>query len=387
MSAPVVPDQTWYAATATCPPKTGHLCGDACADVAIVGGGFTGLGAALELCAHGIQPLLIEAGELGDGASGRNGGQAHIGQRRDQIWLERVMGQADARKLWDLALDARADLDRLIGTHGIDCALTPGVFETDHKRRYLAETQHYVQHLNEVYDYPHVRFVGAEECRTLVASPGYYGGRLDTYAAHLHPLNLARGMAKAALVGGAGLRTHSPATALARTAQGWRISTPHGEITADKVILAGDGMLQRLYKPLDARVMPINNFIAVTAPLGEERARALIANNYAVSDSRFVVYYFRMTPDHRLLFGGGENYSYTFPKNIAAFVRPHIARIFPPLRDVAIDYAWGGTLGITANRMPLVRELEPGLYTAAGYSGLGVILAPYFGKILAQAIA
>ena len=377
---------SYYHVTAGQRPQTGALDGGARVDVAIIGGGFTGLGAARELAGRGITTALIEAGSLGGGASGLNGGQAHIGQRRDQLWLERVMGREDARKLWDLALDARADLGALVAANP-DCAFTPGVFEADHKHRFVAETQEYVRHLNEHYDYPHVRFVGLEETRATIASQDYHGGRLDSLAGHLHPLNLALALGRSAQARGAQIFTDTPATSLHRSGTHWQIATTHGQIIADKVILAGDGLLQRLYAPLDARVMPINNYIAVTEPLGQARAEALIRHGFAVSDSRFVVYYFRMTPDHRLLFGGGENYSYQFPADIAGFVRPHILRIFPQLADVRIDYAWGGTLGITANRMPLVREMEPGLFTAAGYSGLGVVLAPYFGKVLAQAIA
>ena len=132
--------------------------------------------------------------------------------------------------------------------------------------------------------------------------------------------------------------------------------------------------------------MPINNFVAVTEPLGAEGARRLISNGAAVSDSRFVVNYFRITPDDRLLFGGGENYGYRFPRDIAAFVRPHVLKIFPQLARVRFDYAWGGTLGITPTRMPWVRELSPGLINASGYSGLGVVIAPYTGKAVADAL-
>jgi gamma-glutamylputrescine oxidase len=141
-----------------------------------------------------------------------------------------------------------------------------------------------------------------------------------------------------------------------------------------------------LIPQVERRVMPINNFIAVTEPLGRMRAESLIRNRAAVSDSRFVVNYFRLTPDDRLLFGGGENYRYRFPKDIGAFVRPHMLAIFPSLRDVRIEYAWGGTLGITPTRMPYVAELEPGLYNASGFSGLGVVMAPFTGKVVADAI-
>ena len=152
------------------------------------------------------------------------------------------------------------------------------------------------------------------------------------------------------------------------------------------MVLACNGYLRRLAPEVERRVMPINNFIAVTEPLGAEGARRVISNGAAVSDSRFVVNYFRITPDHRLLFGGGENYSYRFPRDIAAFVRPHVLKVFPQLAQARFDYAWGGTLGITPTRMPWVRELEPGLVNASGFSGLGVVLAPYTGKAVADAL-
>jgi len=376
----------YYARSAQSAPETSQLAGDVTTSVAIVGAGFTGLGAALELAKHQTPCIVLDAGPIGFGASGRNGGQAHIGQRQDQLWLERVMGADDARKLWDLALDARAHLDDLLSSEGIECDFNSGLLDVDHKRRFVRETREYVAHLNTRYGYSDVRFVDQNETRALVASDNYYGGKLDTRGGHLNPLKLTHGIATAALRAGAKIFTHTRVTKLERSGMKWRLTTPHGVVTADKVILAGDGTLQGLSKPLDARVIPINNFIAVTAPLAPERAAALIRNRAAVSDSRFVVYYFRLTPDNRLLFGGGENYSYRFPADIASFVRPHILRIFPQLHDVGIDFAWGGTLGITTNRMPLVREIEPGLITAAGYSGLGVVLAPYFGKILAQSI-
>jgi gamma-glutamylputrescine oxidase len=356
------------------------------ADVAIVGGGFTGLGAALELVRGGANVVLLEAEELGSGASGRNGGQAHVGMRRDQLWLEQHMGVEDAHKLWEIGLAARAHLDTLMGENGIECDFRAGLLEPDHKRRYVAESRARVAHMHAHYGYESLRFVSREEMNALVAHRNYYGGVHDTLGGHLHPLKLAYGMAAAAGEAGVGLYTHTRVTGLHKQGSGWRLTTARGEVYANQVILAGDGMLHGLHKGLDARVMPIHNYIAVTEPLGAERARALIANGASVSDSRFVVYYYRITPDNRLLFGGGESYARHYPQDVAGFVRPHMLKIFPQLRGVRLDYAWGGTLGITAKRMPMVRTLANGLHTAAGYSGLGVLLAPYFGRLLGQAV-
>jgi gamma-glutamylputrescine oxidase len=232
-----------------------------------------------------------------------------------------------------------------------------------------------------------MRVVGAEEMRQLVATDDYVGGYLDMRGGHLHPLNFALGIARAAQSSGALLHEHSEVTGISRRGSGWQVSTRGGgTVSAQQVVLAGNGYLRGLSQTVAAHVMPINNFIAVTEPLGKERAEGLIRGGYAISDSRFVVYYFRITPDHRLLFGGGENYSYQFPNDIAGYVRKHILRLFPQLAAVKFDYAWGGTLAITPNRMPFVRELEPGLINASGYSGKGVVLAPYVGQVIANSI-
>jgi gamma-glutamylputrescine oxidase len=193
-------------------------------------------------------------------------------------------------------------------------------------------------------------------------------------------------MGAAAADRGATLHARSAATSVSRQGGRWRVETANGAVTADAVLLAGGGYLRGLLPAVEARVMPINNYVAVTEPLGAERAERLIRGGIAVSDSRFVVYYYRMTPDHRLLFGGGESYSWRFPADIAGFVRPHLARVFPELAGIGIDHAWGGTLSITPTRLPFVRELEPGLYNISGFSGLGVVLAPYFGRLLGEAL-
>jgi gamma-glutamylputrescine oxidase len=274
----------------------------------------------------------------------------------------------------------------LVTAHGIQCDLRAGLLHADHRWRYARDSARYIEHLNRVYGYDSARVVGAEEMRHLVATNDYVGGYLDMRGGHLHPLNFALGIARAAAASGAILHENAEVTGLARAGSGWVVHTPRGAVHAQQVVLAGNGYLRGLSARVAAHVMPINNFIAVTEPLGQAGAEALIRGGYAVGDSRFVIYYFRMTPDHRLLFGGGENYSYRFPGNIAGYVRKHIVRLFPQLESVRLDYAWGGTLAITPNRMPYVRELEPGLINASGYSGKGVVLAPYVGKVVADAI-
>jgi gamma-glutamylputrescine oxidase len=377
---------SYYAATVAEHVVGPALTDSASCDVCIVGGGFTGLSAALHLARRGVKVILLEQALLGWGASGRNGGQVHVGMRRNQHWLESQFGMDTARAHWQLALRAREHVDWLVKTYSIQCDLRPGLLHADHRRRYAQYSARYVEHLNRVYDYDSVRVVAAEEMRQLVATDDYVGGYLDMRGGHLHPLNFALGIARAAQGSGALLHERSEATGLARRGSGWQVSTRSGTVSAQRVVLAGNGYLRGLSHTVAEHVMPINNFIAVTEPLGKARAEGLIRGGYAVSDSRFVIYYFRITPDHRLLFGGGENYSYQFPPDISGYVRKHIVRLFPQLATVKLDYAWGGTLAITPNRMPFVRELEPGLISASGYSGKGVVLAPYVGEVVAKAL-
>ncbi len=360
--------------------------GPARCDVCVVGGGYAGLSTALHLARRGVEVVLLEQSRLGWGASGRNGGQAHVGMRRDQEWLEARVGPADARRLWEFALGARAHLDWLIETYGIDCELRLGYLHADHRERFAPETRRHVEHLRAAYDYQHIRFVERDEVAAMVAARGYYSGSFDARSGHLHALNFALGIARAAASHGARLHEGVEVTGLKAADGGWRVETRRGELSAKRVVLACNGYLRGLVPSVERHVMPINNYVAVTEPLGADGALRLISNGAAVSDSRFVVNYYRITPDHRLLFGGGENYGYTFPRDIAAFVRPHVLKIFPQLADVRFDYAWGGTLGITPTRMPWVRESAPGLINASGYSGLGVLLAPYTGKAVADAL-
>jgi gamma-glutamylputrescine oxidase len=355
-------------------------------DVCVVGGGYAGLSTALHLARRGVSVTLLEQSRLGWGASGRNGGQAHVGMRRTQQWLEARMGQDDAKRMLQFALGARAHLDWLIQTYGIDCDLRLGYVHADHRARYCADTRAHVEHMRSVYGYEHLRYVERDEMAAMVATRDYFGGSLDARAGHLHALNFALGIARAAASHGARLHEGVEVTGLHKAEGGWRVATRSGDLYAARVVLACNGYLRNLAPEVERRVMPINNFVAVTEPLGEAGARQLISNGAAISDSRFVVNYFRITPDNRLLFGGGENYGYRFPRDIAAFVRPHVLKIFPQLARVRFDYAWGGTLAITPVRMPWVRELEPGLVNASGFSGLGVVVAPFTGKAVADAL-
>lgn len=375
---------SWYADTATPFPNQPPLTGDVRVDVCVVGAGYTGLGAALELARRGASVVVLEADGVGRAASGRNGGQVHTGHRRDQVWLEKAVGEADALALWRLALEARAHLHAVIAEHAIACDLKPGMIHARHRPGGEAEDAAHIEHMARRYGYEALSLIGTDDLARDLGTDVYHGGLLDRDGGHLHPLNLALGLARAAISAGAVIHEHSRALDWRREEGRLAVQTAQGRVICDQLILSGDGGLNRMAGKARARVMPINNFVLTTEPLGE-LAHEIITSDAAVADSRFVVNYFRKTPDGRLLFGGGENYRPGFPRDIAGFVRRHMLKVYPRLADVKISHAWGGTLGITMNRVPFVGEVAPGVRVASGYSGQGVMLAPYVGRLLADA--
>ncbi|MFK7752201.1 MAG: NAD(P)/FAD-dependent oxidoreductase [Sedimentitalea sp.] len=375
---------SWYAATAHASDVSPALKGETRADVAVIGAGYTGLSAALHLAQAGRDVVLLDAHRVGFGASGRNGGQLGSGQRQDQITLEKTVGDDNARALWDLAEAGKALVKSLIATHDIDCDLTPGVAETGFEAGEHRHAEHYAHHLGTHYSYDQLEVLDREAFHAVCPSPAYHGGVIDWGAAHLHPLNYSLGLARAAKAAGVRVFENSHVHHLTQGAKAI-VHTDRGRVLADHVVLAGNGYLGGLDRKVAARVMPINNFIVATPPLGDDAARVL-ARNIAVADSKFVVNYFRLSPDKRLLFGGGESYGYRFPSDIAATVRKPMAQIFPHLADIPIDYAWGGTLAITVKRLPYFARCAPNVLSASGYSGHGVASATHAGQMLAQAI-
>lgn len=375
---------SWYAATANPLDEFAPLRGEARADVCVVGAGYTGLSAALHLAQAGLDVVLLDAHRVGFGASGRNGGQLGSGQRMDQDGLEALMGEAEAGKLWQLAEDAKALVKGLIARHDIDCDLKPGVAHTACSAREVAGLHAYAEHLQTRYGYDRIETLDRDACRALCPSPAYAGGAVDWGAAHLHPLNFALGLGRAAVAAGVRIYENSHVHHIKRGPRA-TVQTDRGRVVADHVLLACNGYLGNLDRRVAARVMPINNFIVATEPLSHQADRVL-RRDIAVADSKFVVNYFRLSADGRLLFGGGESYGYRFPADIAAVVRKPMTQIFPHLADVRIDYAWGGTLAISMRRMPFLTRLAPNMLSASGYSGHGVGTATHAGQLMALAI-
>ncbi len=375
---------SWYAATAEPLAPFAPLGGTLQADVCIVGGGYTGLSAALHLAQAGVDVVLLEAHRVGFGASGRNGGQLGSGQRQDQVTLEKMVGPDAAQKLWQMGEDAKALVRNLTRKHGIDCYLKDGIAWAGTSAKSAAELQRYAGHLQDRYGYDAVTALDRDALQALCPSPTYEGGALDMGGAHLHPLRLALGLARAVKAAGARIFERAQVHTI-RQGSKITVQTDAGRVVADTLILACNGYLGGLDRAVAARVMPINNFVVATEPLGD-RAQEVLTRDVAVADDRFVVNYFRLSHDKRLLFGGGESYGYRFPPDIRAVVRKPLLQTFPQLQDVKLDYAWGGTLAITLKRLPHVARVAPNILSASGYSGHGIGNAVQAGKLMADAV-
>ena len=377
---------SWYAATAAPPGPYPEAAGDMDCDVCIVGAGFTGLSAALHLAGRGYDVVLLDAHRVGWGASGRNGGQVGTGQRLDQDALEAMLGKDHARALWELSQEAVALTMALAAEHAPEAGFAPGIIHACHRARLVPHAHAYAEKMARDYGYVLIRPLDRDEMRHLIGSPAYHGGDIDMGGGHLHPLRYAYGLARAAAAKGVRIHEGSEVTDI-RHGDPARVTTARASIRARQVVLACNGYLGHLNGRTAARVIPINNFIVATEPMAPEAQEEIVRGNHAVADSKFVINYFRFSDDHRLLFGGGETYGLRFPADIRAMVRKPLLEIFPQLKDTRIDHAWGGTLGITLNRLPHFERLAGNVLTASGYSGHGVALATLGGRLAAEAIA
>ncbi len=380
------PNDSYYRATAREFPHQPTLNDVQKADVCVVGGGFTGVAAALRAAELGYSVILLEANSIGYGASGRNGGQLIPGLRWDSRDLVAAFGAEAAYDLFQLAISARARVHDRIEKHGIACDLKNGHLHIAFKPSHYADMRREVAHLEEKMDYRSAVLVTPESLPSMLGSNCYHGGVFDRTGGHFHPLNYALGLALAARRCGVTLFEGSRVTKLAEGAEGVTVSTAKGSVQARYVLLGSDGGMDGLDPAIGRFTMPIMNYNVATVPLGAERAAALIPSDAAVSDSRFVLNYFRLSADHRLIFGGGERYTPHPPDDIAAFVRRHIVSVFPDLQDTSIAYQWGGAVNVTTNRLPQFGR-KGNVFYAHGYSGHGALLATLGGELMAEAMA
>jgi len=382
--SPIAPGVSWYQDTVAERPDYPAMDGSRTSDVAIIGGGFTGLQAAYNLARAGISVTLIEAHRFGDGASGRNGGQFGTGQRAWPDELEGKIGFERSKALFDLAENAKHYVLDFARDNQIDMEFQPGQLNVSHKRAYEKSYRDSVEAMVGRYDYEQISFMEKDETADRLGSSHYHCGVRDTGTGHIHPLKLLVGLARVANAAGADIFEMTPAKSIRQSGGKTLIETPAGTITAGRVLIATNAYIGNLEPVTAAHIMPIGSFIAATAPLDD--FPHVIPGGEAVADSRFVVRYFRKSRDNRLLFGGREVYSSRNPADTANAIRKQIVETYPALKDVEITHAWGGNVGITMPRQPFVREVMPGVTSIGGYSGHGVMLSNYCGKLYADMV-
>lgn len=373
---------SYYVATMHRNPGRPSLTSAGDYDVCVVGGGIAGCSAALHLAERGYKVILLEEHRIGWGASGRSGAQVIFGTAVGQDKLRRLIGAADARRVWDISLEGIALLRELIARHGIDCDWVSGHMQAAIKPRHDAELRAEIQTLQETYDYRSVRYMPLDEVRSVLATRRYISALYDSNGGHLHPLNYTLGLAAAAERAGAHIFEGTRALEFT-SGEIVRVRTAHGEVRCRHLVLCGNTQLGNTAPPLQSKIMSVSTYIVATEPLD----RNPIANQAAVSDLNWVLDYFRPTPDRRLLFGGRVNYSGLASFDAPAATRKRMLGVFPQLASVKLDYAWGGELDITVSRAPHFGRLHSNTYFLQGFSGHGIALAGMAGKLVAEAVA
>lgn len=377
---------SYYLASKNPSPLRPQLTGTVECDVCVVGAGIAGTSAALHLAERGYKVVLLEQHRVGWGASGRSGAQVIAGISCGQEKLSRLIGPADARRVWDMTVEGVDLMRNLIARHDIKCDWVPGSMSVAIKARQDTDLHAELALLRDQYEYPYVRYMPTDEVRSVVKSQRYISGLYDSNGAHLHCLNYTLGLATAGER--AGVQIFEETRALDYT-QGdtVRIRTENGEVRSKFVVFCGNAWLGPTVPPLQSKIMTILTYIVATEPLGAARARELITNNTAVADMNWIIDYFRLSADHRLLFGGRVNYSGMGAFDAPSATRKRMLSVFPQLDDVKIDYAWGGNLDITLNRAPHFGRLANNVYFLQGFSGHGIVLTGIAGKLVAEAIA
>lgn len=382
MTAETSAPQGYYAASSETPAPRATLHGDMQADVCVIGGGFTGLTAALHLARAGARVILLEAETVGFAASGRNGGQIHTGHRMSQPDLERWLGSGHAHDLWNLCEESKALVRAQVASLAPEANLKDGLIIAAHDLTALRELGEEAEYLNKHYHYTDARMMSADETKGMIGAT-YHGGKLDKGGGHLHPLRYARGLARAAEAGGATILEHSRALSIETSGKNV-VYTENGKVTADFVLLATDAFSANLAPELAPYIAHVESFVSATAPLPPELNAQILPTDAAVADTRHVLDYYRKSDDGRLLFAGREGY-WSVPTDIAPIVRNRMLQVFPMLKSVPTEYAWSGTVGITVTRLPHFGRLSSRVLFAHGYSGQGVALTSIGGKLMAEA--
>ncbi len=375
---------SWYAASAPEFPKQPELQGLHSVDVCILGAGITGLSTAIELAEAGFSVIVLEAHRIGWGASGRSGGQAIFGFGCDQAKITAEVGLEASRRMFDWSIEGLDLIKQRCAQYAIDCDWRDLHAHVPIKARHVAELKAWQQDLAEHFDYP-LQWWDKAQLQSVMPNDRYLGALLDPRSGHLHPLKYTQGLAKAALSLGVRIFEHSEVLRLERAVKPV-FKTRHGEVRCDFAVLAGNAYVHGIAPELDDKIMPVGTYIGATEVLGEQRACSLIANNMAVADVNWALDYFRLSADHRLLFGGRASYSTLPPPNLSGTLRRRMTRVFPSLAGVKMDYVWGGYVDISLNRAPHWGRLGANVYFAQGFSGHGIAATGLAGRVMAEAI-
>jgi gamma-glutamylputrescine oxidase len=376
---------SYYAASANAHPHRATLENDETCDVCIVGAGITGLSAALHLAEQGYSVIVLEAHQVGWGASGRSGGQAIIGFNKGIRYLQNLMGKDDARKLWDINVESLDLLKTAVQRHDIACDLKWGHLHMAIKPRHMRDLVEMKDELETEVGYGGISLLDKSEAHQRVGSEKFIGGLFDPTSGHLHPLNYTLGLAQAVEKMGVHIFEQSPATHIEQGANPV-ITTPKGQVTCQHLILCANAYLDRLEPSIASKIMPVGTFIIATEPLSDDLAKSVIRNDEAVVDINFVLNYWRLSADKRMLFGGRVSYSGLVPFDLKQTMGRAMTEVYPQLGGTRIDYAWGGNVAITVNRLPQFGRIDKNIYFAHGFSGHGILHTGLAGKLMAEAV-
>jgi gamma-glutamylputrescine oxidase len=362
------------------------LRGSVTADVCVIGGGIAGCSTALELAKRGYRTVLIEARRVGWGASGRSGGQVIPGFASDQETLTKLLGSGDAKRLWDMSVEAIALLRSRIDTCGISCDWRDGHLQVAVKSRQGDVLRAWHEQLERHYGYSTTRLLDGAAVGDVLGTRRYCAALYDSSGGHLHPLKYTLGLASGAQTAGAIVHEQTPALSF-RTGPTVVVTTPQGVVNARFVVFCGNAYLGNLAPQLADRIMAVRTYMIATESLGTIRAQELIRNDSAVMDSNFILDYFRRSADDRLLFGGRVSYSGHDTFDTTRSMRKRMLRVFPQLANAKIEFTWSGLLDVTLNRAPDFGRIGNNIYYLQGFSGHGIALAGLAGKLAAEAIA
>ncbi|SDU89972.1 NAD(P)/FAD-dependent oxidoreductase [Pseudomonas mucidolens] len=379
--------RSYYLASANAMPQRPALQADLSADVCVVGGGFTGVNTAIELAQRGLSVILLEARRIGWGASGRNGGQLIRGIGHDVSGFTRYVGEEGVRYLQRAGIESVALVGERIREHGIDCDLRWGFCELANTPAQFAAFKVELESLAALGYAAQTRLVAPQDMAQVVGCDAYAGGLVDMGSGHLHPLNLVLGEACLAESLGVRIFEHSPVLELTH-GDSVQVRCASGSVRAASLVLACNAHLEELEPRLSGKVLPAGSYIIATEPLSAQVAHQLIPQNLALCDQKVGLDYYRLSADRRLLFGGACHYSGRDPRDIAAYMRPKMLKVFPQLANTAIEFQWGGKIGITANRFPQVGRLNQyrNVFYAQGYSGHGLNVTHWCARLLAEGI-